>query len=384
MLPEERFVLAGGGTGGHLYPGLAAADAVRRVRPEWSVCVYGTQRPIDESVVAPRGCALVKQVVRPMPTTRPWQWPGFVLAFRRAVAAASADFRRAAPLFVLGLGGYAAAPPVVAAARLGIPTALFNPDARPGRANRRLARYVQRVFVQWRETADCFAGCEAEVRVTGCPVRPAIVSATADAGRRAFDLRADRRTLLITGASQGARSINAACVALCDLLRRPDWQIVHLAGALDAGAVQQAYAAAGVDARVYAYSEELPLALAASDLVIARAGASTLAELTARGVASVLLPYPYDRKQHQRDNAGVLVRAGAAVMVDDRRDAAANAEALRPVLERLLSDAAERQRMADAARRLGVSDAADQMAAELLTMAAAGRAVGAAAMLAAR
>jgi len=361
-------VLAGGGTGGHLYPGLAVAEAIQRLEPSVEIAVFGTQRQIDHEVVAPRGYELVPQSVRPFPA-KPWHWPGFLLAWRSSVAAAKARFRVRRPAVVLGLGGYAAAPAVVAAAVLDIPTALFNPDAVPGRANRRLARHVREIFVQWEDTAREFAGSAATIAVTGCPLRPAVTAATAEQGRAAFKLDAAKRTLLVTGASQGARTINLACLELRDFWKQsPGWQLIHVTGKADFEAVRDAYATAGIDARVMAYTDAMPEALAASDLAISRAGASTLAELTARGVASVLIPYPYDRKQHQRDNAAVLERAGAAVIIDDRKDPTTNAAALRETLAPLMSTDDRRSRMSAAARGLGRADAAQRIAQRLLSM----------------
>ncbi len=358
-------VLAGGGTGGHLYPGLAVADALRRMRPDFDVSVFGTTRPIDREVVTPRGYELVEQEVQPFPS-RPWQWPGFLMTWRRAVAAARARFVARRPAVVLGLGGYAAAPGVVAADRMGVATALFNPDAEPGRANRRLGRHARRVFVQWPVTATAFNGCGATIEVTGCPVRGPVVAARREDGLAAFGLNAEKPTLLITGASQGARSINWACLKMVDVWKASGWQIVQVTGTPDFVAVRDGYREAGVDARVVAFTEKMPEALAAADLVISRAGASTLAELTARGVASVLIPYPYDRKQHQVANARVLVEAGAAVLVDDRREAEANAVALRGALWELMSSNERRGRMAVAAKSLGRRDAAERIAERLL------------------
>ncbi len=362
-------ILAGGGTGGHLFPGLAVVDRLRAARPEFEITVFGTTRPIDRDVVLPRGHALVPQAVRAFPS-RPWQWPGFYLAWRRSLAAAREHFERRRPAAVLGLGGYAAAPPVIVASEMGVPTALFNPDAAPGRANRRLARCVRQVFVQWPVTVEAFAGSGAIVHVTGCPVRSRVLSVRRDEGCAAFRLDAGRPTLLVTGASQGARSINLACLELVPFLKAAsDWQILHIAGSVDLELVQSGYAAAGLDARVVAFTESMPEALAAADLVIARAGASTLAELTARGIAAILLPYPYDRHQHQRANARVLERAGAAVVIDDAGDARANAAALRPQLERLVWSRGDRDAMAAASRALGRPDAGERIAALLLAAA---------------
>lgn len=362
-------ILAGGGTGGHLYPGLAVAEAVRRFQADFQIVVFGTQRPIDRDVVGRRGFELVVQPIQPFPS-RFWRWPSFVMAWRKSLKAARQFFQSRPPSVVLGLGGYAAAPAVVTARRLGIPTALFNPDAEPGRANRRLARSVDDIFVQWPATARHFDGLAATVHVTGCPVRRAIVAALASAGHAKFKLDPNKRTLLITGASQGARNINLACVDLIGLWEvAKDWQLIHVTGKADYETVRDAYAKANVDARVMAFTEDMPLALAAADLALSRAGASTLAELTTRGVASVLMPYPYDRTQHQKANARVVEEVGGAVVVEDLRDPKANANTLRPALRDLMLSDERRRRMAMAAKTLGRDDAAERIAQHLIAAA---------------
>lgn len=372
------YVIAGGGTGGHLYPGLAVAEALQRAHPDSDVTVFGTTRAIDRRLVAPRGYELVEQPVRPF-TFRPWKWPGFLFAWRAAVTQARGRFEGRRPALVLGLGGYAAGPAIVAAADMGIPTAIFNPDAEPGRANRHLASKVDCVYVQWEATAARFATAR-RVVCTGCPVRPEFASwapgavSTTDrrvAARRTLGLDPARRVVLVTGASQGARSINRAMLELADLWRaRADWRVVHLTGEPDYDNCREFYARRSVDAHVVAYTEQMALHMASADLVISRAGASTLAEITAMGLPSVLLPYPYDRRQHQSANARVLVEAGAAVLVDDAADPETNAARLRPVLDDLLADDERRAALSAASARIGRTDAAERMAAELLQLVA--------------
>jgi UDP-N-acetylglucosamine--N-acetylmuramyl-(pentapeptide) pyrophosphoryl-undecaprenol N-acetylglucosamine transferase len=362
------FVLAGGGTGGHLYPGLAVAEAMRKINESFDITVFGTPRPIDQKLTKPRGFELVKQPVRAW-TSRPWQWPGFLFAWRKSGRAARKRFVERRPTAVLGLGGYAAGPAVIAAAKLGIPTALFNPDAVPGRANRYLAPRVDRVFVQWEATMEHFPRVRG-IQCTGCPIRPQFVTTTREQGIERLKLSPKKKTLLITGASQGAHSINLAVMKLVDLLQTfTDWQIVHLTGAADLEMCKTIYKSNGVPAQVIPFTEEMPACMAAADLVISRAGASTLAEITAVGVASILYPYPFDRKQHQRENAKVLADTAAAIMLDDRNDAKKNADRLREDLPFLLKSDLRRKEMAQAARALGRTDADRQMAESLIEMA---------------
>jgi UDP-N-acetylglucosamine--N-acetylmuramyl-(pentapeptide) pyrophosphoryl-undecaprenol N-acetylglucosamine transferase len=239
----------------------------------------------------------------------------------------------------------------------------------PGRANRRLAPLVDRVFVQWDETERRFNRARM-VRCVGCPIRPAFAQAKKEDAWRALKLHPDKKTLLITGASQGARSINAAVMALMDLWRvAKEWQIVHLTGAADLESCRGQYKDNHIDARTLAYTEFMPLCMAAADLVISRAGASTLAEITAMGVPSVLMPYPHDRKKHQLANAMVLVNNFAAELVEDKDDGEDNARRLRDILRDVMKSDERRRRMAKAAGAMGRTDAAQAIAEELFEMA---------------
>lgn len=372
-MPTDKpwFVIAGGGTGGHLYPGLAVADALRAGAPDYDVTVFGTPRPIDRRLTEPRRIELVEQPVLPFPR-KPLELYRFLRAWRCSVTAARARFKKRRPAVVLGLGGYAAGPPFVAAAKLRVPTALFNPDALPGLANRRLAPKADRIFVQWRETAEQFSRSE-RVRCTGCPIRADFAFADRAEAVHALKLDPRRKTLLVTGASQGAWSINAAMLQLVDLWRAlTDWQIVHLTGTTDLQTCRQKYAQEGIRARTFAFTEHMPRCMAAADLILSRAGAGTLAEITAMGLPSVLMPYPFDRKKHQLANARVLVGAHAAVLVEDANNPEINAERLRGVLGNLMKSEDRRRHLGEVAGAMGRHDAAETIAAELLELARAG------------
>jgi UDP-N-acetylglucosamine--N-acetylmuramyl-(pentapeptide) pyrophosphoryl-undecaprenol N-acetylglucosamine transferase len=362
-----HFIFAGGGTGGHLFPGIAVADALRRLLPAAHVTFLTTDRPLDRELLAPGAFAQIPQPVRPF-SPRPWDWPAFGLAWSASRRQAGRLIQQLRPRAVLGLGGYAAGPAVVSAARAGVRTAILNPDATPGRANRFLSRRVDLVVLQW-EAARRHFSARIPCAALGCPIRAefAQAAATAAAGRARFELAEDRPVLLVTGASQGARTVNEALLRVWPEFHalQPEWQLLHLTGSADEAAVRRGYEQAGAPARVLAFTHEMPLALAAADLVISRAGASTLAELTALGRPSILLPYPYHRDQHQRHNAEVLVEAGAALCLEDRREPAANAGPLLAAL-RACAPHEARERMSAAARRLGRIDAAERVAAWLV------------------
>jgi UDP-N-acetylglucosamine--N-acetylmuramyl-(pentapeptide) pyrophosphoryl-undecaprenol N-acetylglucosamine transferase len=367
-MSKPWFVIAGGGTGGHLYPGLVVAEAMKAARPDIEITLFGTKRPIDEQLAAARNIALVKQEVLPLPR-KITQWLTFLKAWRRSVKFAREQFAKRAPAVVLGLGGYAAGPPIVAASKLKIPTAIFNPDAVPGRANKKLAPMVDRVFVQWDQTRAHFPKAR-DVKRTGCPIREAFGQMNKDAAIRALKLNGDRKVILITGASQGAQSINAAMLELIDLWKNsPDWQLIHLTGKNDLEICANRYRAAGVDAKTIGYTEHMAHCMAAADLIISRAGASTLAEITAVGVPAILMPYPYDKHKHQLANAKVLADAHAAQIVEDSTDAGDNAQRLRPALESLMKGDERRRRMSKASAALGAINAVETMTQELLELA---------------
>jgi UDP-N-acetylglucosamine--N-acetylmuramyl-(pentapeptide) pyrophosphoryl-undecaprenol N-acetylglucosamine transferase len=254
---------------------------------------------------------------------------------------------------------------------MGIPAYLLNPDAIPGRANRRLARLVRAVFAQWSDTVSHGHFQHCRVRVHGCPVRTTFRTAQRTDGQQRFGLSPSLRTLLITGASQGARTINEAVTANSAFLASlSGWQILHLTGEADFESVKGAYKAGGVHATVIPFTHHMPEALAVADLVISRAGASTLAEITALGRASILMPYPFHRDRHQTANALCLVRRNAAVFVEDSKTAAVNAPRLLAALRSATADGEQRDAMAKAARALGKPGAAERIVDDIIALGA--------------
>lgn len=371
MKRSPRFVFAGGGTGGHLFPALAIADEIRERLPSASFTFFTSQRRIDDRILQGRDVEVVRQAVSPI-GRQPWRWPRVAWQYWDARRLCRGYFSNESPSVVIGTGGYTSVPAVWQAISERIPTAVLNPDARPGKANRLLARMVDVVFAQWSDSTKFLPG-KAVVEVSGCAVRREFRNVDRRAALDRFHLDPSRKTLLVTGASQGARTINLAMLELVDLFNSErgacDWQVLHLTGESDAAQVESAYRSTGVRAMVLPFTDHMPEALSISDLVISRAGASTLAEITALGRASILIPYPHHRDQHQVANAECLARSSAANLVLDTKDATSNARSLRPVLQRLLTDDGERLRMADAAARIGRPDAAAKIAERLIQLA---------------
>ncbi|MGE3182619.1 MAG: glycosyltransferase [Phycisphaerae bacterium] len=379
-MSQPCFIFSGGGTGGHLFPGIAVANAVREKLPDARIIFLTTQRQLDRDLLGRTDFEQIEQPVRPM-SSRPWHWPGFGLAWRSSVALAAKTIQKTQPTAILGLGGYAAAPPIVAGKKANVFTAILNPDAIPGKANRYLGRIADLVVAQWDVTRKHFSPAT-DVRVLGCPIRAEFESADPTIAMREFELVPTRPMLLVTGASQGARTVNDALIACWPkfFAKNPQWQLVHLTGTSEHERVQAAYERAESDledekvdvarfrdsTRVVAFTHRMASVIAASSLVVSRAGASTLAELTRLGKPSVLFPYPYHKDRHQHANAQVLVERGAAVLLDDTRDGARNGAILAPVLEQVARKNVH-DVMAECAALMGKPACAEKVAELLIT-----------------
>lgn len=366
--PAMCIAFAGGGTGGHLYPALAVAEAIHERSPTTSFVFFSTHRDIDYHILGSAPCAVVTQVLPPL-SSRPWKWPAMLWGYHRASNVCRERLRGDRPDVVIGTGGLSSVPALRLSLRMGITTALLNPDAIPGKANKLLAGRADLIVAQWQESAAHFPR-HARVKVLGCPVRKCFGEITREYGIKTFNLSPERKTLLVTGASQGARTLNEAVVAASDIFEKNDqWQILHLTGHAEFERVRGAYEHRDVSAQVVAYTDEMAAAIACADLIVSRAGASTLAEITAVGRASILLPYPYHKDMHQAVNAKCLVDRGAASVLTDQIDPAKNGPALRCMLDRLLNDSNARAAMASAAKKMGRPNAAGVVADEILALA---------------
>ena len=373
MGSDGTILLAGGGTGGHLYPGISVAIALKIIWPEVRPLFLVTEREIDEVILKPTGFEF-----RPQPIVPPVKSISGLLAFwkswRQTKDLVRGVLKERNVKAVLGLGGYAAGVAVKLSAEQGIPAAVVNPDVIPGKANQYLMKYSQAVCCQFEETREHVSAANQDrLKMTGCPIRPEIAAlpARADAARR-LGLDPDRPTLMITGASLGAQTVNEAVLATLPKLKAgkemEGWQVLHLAGRDHGTVVKAAYIQNGIGATVVDFTPEMADVWAVADLAICRSGASSCAELTACGVPSILMPYPYHKDMHQRANAKVLEAGGAALILDDEKDAQKNSAKLIPMLG-LLRDLDRRKQMADAAKKLGKPDAAEQVARVIREMA---------------
>ncbi len=341
-----RIVIAGGGTGGHLYPGIAVARELKRVAPDSIVTFAGTARGIENRVVPREGFELDVLRSTGLKGMSPAALARGVSLLPLSAIDAWRIVSRRRPQLVIGVGGYSSGPVVLVAAMRGIPTLLLEQNAVPGFTNRRLAPIVSAAAVTYESTVSYFGR---RGFVSGNPVRPEFFdpAVAADGPPR----------ILIFGGSQGAHAINMAMVeAAPELAAHPGGlAITHQTGERDVERVRDGYRAAGLEARVEPFLFNMDREVKSADLVVSRAGATTLAELTAAGRPSVLVPLPTAADDHQRKNAEVLVSAGAAEMLEQSQLSGARlAERIRS----LAADPVRRREMSAAAARLAKPDAA--------------------------
>jgi len=367
-----KVMIACGGTGGHLFPGLAVAEALRDRRHEVRLLV--SEKAVDQTALAALidfsdpSARIGVEVVPAVGYGGSRQLIRFCVRFVKATRGCAASCDKFGPDVVLGMGGFTSAPAMLGArwfGKRGIATLIHESNAVPGKANRWTGRFVDHVAVG---VADCarFFGRK-PVTVTGTPIRAALRGGKVADGRARLGLRADRLTVLVAGGSQGAHAINEAMVSALPRLagRTERLQFVHLTGARDEQFVRDSYEKNGFTGKVMSFCNQMELAYSAADLVVARSGASTLTEIAALGLPAILVPYPRAAGHHQWHNARVFERAGAARLVDQSQLDDQHAELgkhLAIVITELLDDEAGRTRMAEAARLLAVDDAAERIA----------------------
>src|SRR3984885_7960127 len=352
-----RAILAGGGTGGHVIPALAIANELKKNYAA-EVLFIGTARGIENRLVPAAGYPLQLVRVGALKNVSLMTRAKTAFDLPRAVWDASRMLNEFAPDVVIGVGGYASGPAMLAAVVKHIPTLAFEPNVVPGFANRVVARFVSGAAVHFEETAKYFRDAE----VTGVPVRQAFFEIPALEIKKK---RAGTPTVLVFGGSQGAHAINEAMIrCLPELLRQaPGIHIIHQTGERDyndaLAAYQSLISTAGESAEVFKFIEDMPAAFARADLVVCRSGASTVAEITAAGKPAIFVPFPRAADDHQRVNAEALARVGAAVVVEESK---LEGVWLAETIAALLGDSRRLHVMSEAARGLAHPNAARDIA----------------------
>ncbi len=366
-----RVIVSGGGTGGHIYPALTLVRTIEKKVPEAEFLYVGAKEGLEADIVPKEGLPFrmmdisgFKRSLSPANLVRGAKAFGGVMTAMRIV-------RRFRPDVAIGTGGYVCGPILLAASLLRVPTLVQEQNTVPGITNKILSRFVTRIAVGTREALAVFPA--KKTVFTGNPIRHEVMEARREDGLAALGLDGKKKTVLVSGGSRGARSINRAMAGvLARYAGRSDVQILHVTGRDGYEETLAGLSEAGVDwenagnlfLRPYLY--DMPLALACADLAVFRAGAIGIAELTARGVPSVLIPYPYAAANHQEHNARAVMDAGAARMI---LDSELNAERLLQAMDDLLGDEETLRQMAKASRSLGRPQAAEEIAEQALQIA---------------
>jgi UDP-N-acetylglucosamine--N-acetylmuramyl-(pentapeptide) pyrophosphoryl-undecaprenol N-acetylglucosamine transferase len=319
----RRILFAGGGTGGHVFPGVALAQSL----PDSTVHWLCTSRPFDAQQLSAASIPF-----EPLESPRWRGFTGFLGPMARAILASARRIREFRPDVLVGVGGYGTVPPVIAATSLGLPYALLEQNVKPGKANRFLAPGASRIYVQWAQARAAFPGCGSKVVVTGSPLRKQLRRVPREQALRRFGLDGARPTLAVVGGSQGAEALNRGVVEALDGTASAI-QIIHVTGKSHVEGVRAAYAANGARAVVLDFVSDMDSLYSAADLVVSRAGAMAIAELAAFGTPSVLVPIARSSGDHQRENARVVAKAGGAILLEERGGLP---EGLTPILRKLV------------------------------------------------
>jgi UDP-N-acetylglucosamine--N-acetylmuramyl-(pentapeptide) pyrophosphoryl-undecaprenol N-acetylglucosamine transferase len=308
-----KIIIAGGGTGGHLFPGIAVAEEFLKRNRQNHILFIGTERGLEKKILGNLGfelCTLDVEGIKGRGLKRIF---GALFKLPRSIMQSYRIIRNFRPGMVLGVGGYASGPAVITAHFMGIRTAIMEQNALPGMTNSILGKFVDRIFLTFPDTEKRFP--DKKTTVCGNPVRASFFT---ENRHRTGD--EEKFTILVFGGSQGAHAINNAILEALPHLKNMEQtlRIIHQTGEKDIDNVFQNYQRHGMDAEILPFIIDMAQAYRSSDLLICRAGATSIAEITATGKAAILIPFPFAVNDHQTKNAEVLVRAGAAVMMEEK------------------------------------------------------------------
>lgn len=354
---NKSVIIAAGGTGGHVYPGIAIAEELKRIDSSVRIVFAGTARGLESKLLPRLGWPLILMGSQSIKDKSGFDRIAAIIRLPFSVLHAFVMLAADRPDLVVSIGGYAAGPLVLAAWLLRVPVVLVEPNAIPGMTNRKLGRMAKRVFVAFDEAREFFSGDK--VLLTGAPIRTEVAKAKRDENKGGH-------TLFVFGGSQGARTLNRAMSSAAESLGSMGggMKVIHQTGkGADSSNIAGAYKCSGIEADVKPFCDRIWECYGMADLVIARSGANTVAELAALGLPSILVPYPHAADDHQRANAMVLVKAGGARMIDDSE---CTGERLAREVADLFGNPGRLENMAKGARSVGHPDAAERIARECI------------------
>jgi UDP-N-acetylglucosamine--N-acetylmuramyl-(pentapeptide) pyrophosphoryl-undecaprenol N-acetylglucosamine transferase len=366
-----RVLLAGGGTGGHIYPAVTIARGLQKRNPQCEVLFVGTRQGLEADIIPKEGFRFETIDVQGMQRKLSLDTLLTVGRLLKSLEQSRRILRRYRPDVVVGTGGYVCGPIVLVACLLGIPTVIQEQNVIPGVTNKILAHFVDLVALGYGEAARYFPK-RTKFVATGNPVRPDVIQADRERGIRALGLNPDKRTIVVAGGSRGARTINEAMLQVHrDFSRNDAVQILHVTGSGEFDTLTEKMTHMGIDWEktgniiLTPYLYNMPDALAAADLIVYRAGAIGLAEIAVRGLPAILIPYPYAAENHQEYNARLVAEKGAAVVITDKE---LTGERLSLTLTELLSEPAKLVQMAEASRKLGRPNATQDIVDRILSL----------------
>ena len=345
-------VIACGGTGGHLFPGIAVAEVLRDRGHE--VMLLVSEKEID--TLALSGGASFRFEKLPtvgLPSPFSPAILGFIRRFGASLSLCRSIYRKFKPQVILGMGGFTSTAPILAGRMRGVSTFIHESNAVPGKANRLTARMVRAVLLGFKECAPFFP--KARTEVTGTPIRTELKRLDRHVARQRLGLREDLTTLLVMGGSQGASGINQAIIKSLPSLQDVPLQVIHLSGGRDERLVADNYRRENIPAFVAAFHHRMEEAYSAADLIVARAGAASLAEFAAFSLPGILIPFPYAADDHQSRNAEIFARAEAAILL---KESELSGELLAGKIKELIGDAQKLRCMSENCSRLAPENAA--------------------------
>ena len=358
-----KVIIAGGGTGGHLFPGVAVAEEFMRRDGTSKILFIGTKKGVEAAILPGLGFELAILDVAGIKGKGFRDTAKALCKIPQSLGRSFRIIRDFGPDILIGVGGYASGPAVLTAHWTGVKTAVMEQNAIPGITNKILGRFVDRAFVSFEETKKAFP--EDKVLLTGNPIRADFLR-----GMKKNEGKSERFTLLVFGGSQGAHRINMILPETLKFMKmdRSKFRIIHQTGIADFERVKRAYGELGVEADVRSFIQDMPRVFRSADLLICRAGATSIAEITASGKAAILIPFPYAVHDHQTKNAEVLARAGAAILAPEKD---LTAEGLARTIDDLHSNTGRLREMSEKSRALGNIRAASDIVDECLRLVAA-------------
>lgn len=353
-----KVLLSGGGTGGHIYPALALLRQIKKEDPTAEFLYVGTERGLESRIVPEAGVAFKAVKVEGFKRSLSWDNVQTILLFIKAIKESKKIIQSFQPDVVIGTGGYVCAPVVYAAAKQHIPTIIHEQNSVAGVTNKFLARYTDKIAICFEEAKHAFSSYEEKVVYTGNPRAQEVAGIATSSVLAEYQLDPAIPTVLIFGGSRGAKPINQAFIGALSQLNEKHYQVLFATGEVHFEKIKSEIGDTAKNISVVPYISNMPEVFANVSLVVSRSGATTLAELTALGLPSILIPSPYVTNDHQTRNAESLVKKGAAKMITEKE---LTPNTFVSAIDELMLNEANQAEMAVQAKEMGVPDAADRL-----------------------